>query len=92
MAGESAPSPAANWTCGLQRCCLVCILELLGVSYSSSAERGSLAGSAGEIPASFNVLATTARLGGTGHLVEHLAVASERVPGELILWEVLNAM
>ena len=44
-----------------------------------SAERGSLAGSAGEIPASFNVLATTARLGGAGHLVEHLAVVSERV-------------
>jgi transposase len=44
-----------------------------------SAEWGSLAGSAGEIPASFDVLAATARLGGAGHLVEHLAVVSERV-------------
>jgi len=43
------------------------------------AERGSLAGSAGEIPASFDVLAATARLGGAGHLAEHLAVVSERV-------------
>ena len=42
-------------------------------------ERGSLAGPAGEIPASFNVLAATARLGGAGHLVEYLAVVSERV-------------
>jgi transposase len=44
-----------------------------------SPERGSLAGPAGEIPASFNVLAATARLGGAGHLVEYLAVVSERV-------------
>src|SRR5258707_5114199 len=43
------------------------------------AERGSLAGSAGEIPASFDVLAATARLGGAGRLVEHLAGGSERV-------------
>src|SRR3989441_6223143 len=43
------------------------------------AERGSLAGSAGEIPASFDVLAATARLGGAGRLVEHLAGVSERV-------------
>ena len=27
MAGEPAPSPAANWTCGLRRCCFVCILS-----------------------------------------------------------------
>lgn len=44
-----------------------------------SPERGSLAGPAGEIPASFNVLAATAKLGGAGHLVEYLAVVSERV-------------
>jgi transposase len=44
-----------------------------------SAERGSLAGSAGEIPASFDVLAATARLGGAGRLVEYLANVSERV-------------
>jgi transposase len=44
-----------------------------------SPQRGSLAGSAGEIPASLDVLATTARLGGTGHLAEHLAVVSGRV-------------
>jgi len=43
------------------------------------AERGSLAGPAGEIPASFDVLAATARLGGAGRLVEHLAGVSERV-------------
>ena len=43
------------------------------------AERGSLAGSAGEIPASFDVLAATARLGGAGRLVEHLVGVSERV-------------
>jgi transposase len=44
-----------------------------------SAERGSLAGPAGEIPASFDVLAATARLGGAGRLVEYLANVSERV-------------
>src|ERR1700722_16079544 len=44
-----------------------------------SAERGSLAGPAGELPASFDVLATTARLGGAGRLVENLANVSERV-------------
>src|SRR6202043_1455895 len=33
----------------------------------------------GEIPASLDVLAATARLGGAGHLVEHLAVVSLRV-------------
>ncbi len=44
-----------------------------------SAERGSLAGPAGEIPASFDLLAATARLGGAGRLVEHLADVSERV-------------
>ena len=44
-----------------------------------SAERGSLAGPAGEISASFDVLAATARLGGAGRLVEYLASVSERV-------------
>jgi len=44
-----------------------------------SAERGSLAGSAGEIPASFDVLAAPARLGRAGRLVEYLANVSERV-------------
>jgi transposase len=44
-----------------------------------SAERGSLAGPAGELSASFDVLAATARLGGAGRLVENLANVSERV-------------
>jgi transposase len=44
-----------------------------------SAERGSLARLAGEIPASLDLLATAARLGGAGRLVEHLADVSERV-------------
>jgi len=44
-----------------------------------SAQRGSLAGSAGEIPASFDLLAAAARLGRAGRLVEHLAGVSERV-------------
>jgi transposase len=44
-----------------------------------SAERGSLARLAGEIPTSFDVLAATARLGRAGRLVEHLADVSERV-------------
>jgi len=44
-----------------------------------SAERGSLAGSAGEISTSFDVLAATAGLGRAGRLVEHLADVSERV-------------
>jgi transposase len=50
-----------------------------GRDFVDSPERGSLAGPAGEIPASFNVLAATARLGGAGRLVEHLADVSERV-------------
>src|SRR6266436_3918387 len=50
-----------------------------GRDFVDSAERGTLAGSAGEIPASFDVLAATARLGGAGRLVEHLAGVSERV-------------
>src|SRR6266853_1335141 len=49
-----------------------------GRDFVDSAERGSLAGPAGEIPASFDVLAETARLGGAGRLVEHLADVSER--------------
>jgi transposase len=44
-----------------------------------SAERGSLAGPAREIPASLDLLAATARLGRAGRVVEHLAVVSERV-------------
>ena len=44
-----------------------------------SAQRGSLAGPAGEIPASFDVLAAAAGLGGAGCLVENLAHLSERV-------------
>src|SRR6267142_3098135 len=50
-----------------------------GRDFVDSAERGTLAGPAGEIPASFDVLAATARLGGAGRLVEHLAGVSERV-------------
>ncbi len=50
-----------------------------GRDFVDSAERGSLAGSAGEIPTSFDVLAATARLGGARGLVEHLADVSERV-------------
>ena len=50
-----------------------------GRDFVDSPERGSLAGPAGEIPASFDVLAATARLGGAGRLVEHLADVSERV-------------
>src|ERR1700674_3384434 len=44
-----------------------------------SAERGSLARHAGEIPASLDLLAAAARLGGAGRLVENLACVSERV-------------
>ncbi|MGC1448957.1 MAG: IS5 family transposase [Candidatus Sulfotelmatobacter sp.] len=44
-----------------------------------SPQWGSLAGPAREIPASFDLLAATARLGGAGCLVGHLAVVSERV-------------
>ena len=44
-----------------------------------SPQRGSLAGPAGEISASFHVLATTAGLGGAGRLAEHLASVLERV-------------
>src|SRR5579863_6515516 len=43
------------------------------------AERSSLARLAGELPASFDLLAATARLGRAGRLVEHLAGVSERV-------------
>ena len=50
-----------------------------GRDFVDSAERGSLAGPAGEISASFDVLAATARLGGAGRLVEHLSNVSERV-------------
>ena len=44
-----------------------------------SAERRSLAGSAGEISASFDMLATSAGLGGARGLVENLASVPERV-------------
>src|SRR6202521_4987953 len=44
-----------------------------------SAERGSMTRPAGEIPASLDLLAEAARLGGVGRLVEHLAGVSERV-------------
>jgi transposase len=44
-----------------------------------SPEWGALAGFAGEIPASFDVLATAAGLGGAGRLVENLAGVSERI-------------
>ena len=44
-----------------------------------SAKRGPVARPAGEIPASLDVLAAAARLGGAGRLVEHLAGVSERV-------------
>ena len=47
--------------------------------FVDSAERGSLARLAGEIPASLHLLAAAARLGGAGRLVENLAVVSERV-------------
>jgi len=50
-----------------------------GRDFVDSAERGSLAGPAGEISTSLDVLATTARLGRAGRLVEHLAGVSERV-------------
>ena len=44
-----------------------------------SAERCSLAGSAGEISTSFDLLAAFAGLGGAGRLIEHLASVPERV-------------
>src|ERR1700693_6010790 len=50
-----------------------------GRNFVDSAERGSLAGPAREIPASFDLLAATARLGRAGRLVEHLAHVFERV-------------
>ena len=50
-----------------------------GRDFVDSAEWGSLAGFAGEIPASLDMLVTAARLGGAGRLVEHLAGVSERV-------------
>ena len=49
-----------------------------GRNFVDSSEWGLLARSAGEIPASFDLLAATARLGGAGRLVEHLAGVSER--------------
>src|SRR5271169_2353242 len=43
----------------------------VGRDFVDSAQRGSLAGLAGAIPTSLDVLATAARLGGAGHLVKH---------------------
>jgi transposase len=51
----------------------------VGRDFVDSPQRSSLAGFAGEIPASFDLLAATAGLGGAGRLVEHLAGVSERV-------------
>ena len=51
----------------------------IGRDFVDSPERSALAGSAGEIPASFDLLAATARLGRAGRLVEHLAGVSERI-------------
>lgn len=45
------------------------------------AQRGSLAGFAGEISSPFDMLAAVTRLGGAGRLVEHLAGDFERVEG-----------
>src|ERR1700686_2311206 len=50
-----------------------------GRDFVDSAERGSLARLAREIPASLDLLAAAARLGGAGRLVENLADVSERV-------------
>src|SRR5215472_10145276 len=47
--------------------------------FVDSADRGSLAGPAGEISASFNLLAAFAGLGGARGLVENLASVPERV-------------
>src|SRR5579862_9015586 len=50
-----------------------------GRDFVDSAERGSLAGPAGEISTSFDVLAACAGLGEAGRLVKNLACVSERV-------------
>jgi hypothetical protein len=44
-----------------------------GRDFVDSAQRGSLAGLGGEIPASLDLLAAAARRGRTGRLVENLA-------------------
>ncbi len=49
-----------------------------GRDFMDSAERGPLAGPAGEIPASLDLLATAARLGEAGRLAENLADVPER--------------
>ncbi len=51
----------------------------LGRDSVDSAERRSLAGPAGEVSASFDLLAAAAGLGGAGGLAEHLARVPERV-------------
>lgn len=72
LAPQTAEAPP-RWT-ALDR-------EPPGVGRDSldSADRCSLAGSAGEISASFNLLAALAGLGGARGLVENLASVPERV-------------
>src|SRR6202162_3535210 len=53
--------------------------RVLGRDSVDSPQRRSLAGFAGEISASFDVLAAAARLGRAGRLAEHLARVLERV-------------
>src|ERR1039458_7051961 len=50
-----------------------------GRHFVDSAERRKMAGLAGGVPASLDLLAAAAGLGGAGHLAESLAGASERV-------------
>jgi transposase len=72
LASEAAPAPPGWPPVDREPPCA-------GRDSVDSAQRGSLAGSAGEISAPFDVLATAARLGGAGRLVENLAGVSERV-------------
>ncbi len=61
--------------CGIV-CCLVMGVPALA---QSSAQRGSLAGFAGRISASVDLLAAPARLGGARGLAANLARVSKRV-------------
>jgi transposase len=72
LASQTAPAPQ-GWP-SMDR-------EPSGVGRDSldSAERRPLAGLAGEISASFDLLAAAARLGGAGHWAEYLAHVFERV-------------
>ena len=72
LAPQAAPATQGRSSVDREPSCV-------GRNFVDSAERGSLAGFAGEIPTSFDVLAATARLGGAGRLVEYLANVSERV-------------